>query len=167
MPQNMHLICGLPGAGKTTYAEQLRLDLKGVRFSIDEWNNRLFFMERKPTSDFNWFYERVQRCCAQMRETADHVIDAGSPAIFDCGFTNKNERQKFYDWADDHGYTVNLHFVDTDEQLRWNRVQSRNEDQGETYALEVTREMFDFMDSIREAPDTEELDRTNGQHIVN
>ena len=59
----IHLVCGLTGAGKTTYSERLRRDLAGVRFSVDDWNRRLFFMDRQPTADFDWFYERVQRCC--------------------------------------------------------------------------------------------------------
>ncbi len=66
MDANIYMICGLTGAGKSTYAEMLRRDLNGVRFSIDEWNANLFFMDREPTSDFHWFYERVQRCGKQV-----------------------------------------------------------------------------------------------------
>jgi predicted kinase len=165
MTTNVHLICGLPGAGKTTYAEQLRLDLSAVRFSIDDWNDRLFFMDRDPTSDFDWFYERVQRCCAQMRDTAQQVIDAGRPVIFDCGLTNRHERQTFYDWADDRGNSTSLHFLDIEENERWTRVQRRNTERGETFRLEVTRDMFDFMNTIWEAPDTNELTIHHGQHI--
>lgn len=156
MTQQVHLICGLPGAGKTTYAEKLRQDLRGVRFSIDDWNDRLFFMDRAPTSDFNWFYERVQRCCTQMRDTAEQVIAAGCPAIFDCGLTNRQERTIFYDWADEQGFSASLHFLDVDSHIRWQRVQSRNQEKGKTYRLDVTRDMFDFMDSIWEAPQDEE-----------
>jgi len=160
------MVCGLPGAGKTTYAEQLRVDLRGVRFSIDDWNDRLFFMDRQPTSDFHWFYERVQRCCAQMRDTAEQIIDAGGRAIFDCGLTNRAERQIFYDWAADQGYSVSLHFLDVDPATRWGRVQQRNAEQGETYRLKVTRDMFDFMHTIWEAPDGAEMARAGGQHIT-
>lgn len=165
MTTNVHLICGLPGAGKTTYSEQLRLDLSAVRFSIDDWNDRLFFMDRHPTSDFEWFYERVQRCCAQMRDTAQQVIDAGRPAIFDCGLTNRHERQIFYDWADERGISTSLHFLDIEKNERWTRVQRRNAERGETFRLEVTRDMFDFMNTIWEAPDTKELATHLGQHI--
>ncbi len=165
MSQQVHLICGLPGAGKTTYAEQLRQDLNGVRFSIDEWNSRLFFMDRDPTSDFHWFYKRVQRCCAQMRDTAEQLIATGRPAIFDCGLTNQTERQIFYDWADDQGYSTALHFIDVDENTRWQRVNHRNVERGETFMLEVTRDMFDFMQTIWVAPDGAEMARANTHHI--
>jgi predicted kinase len=157
MDARVHMVCGLTGAGKSTYSEKLRRDLGAVRFSIDEWNNALFFMDREPTSDFDWFYERVQRSCAQMRATAEHVLAGGLPVIFDCGLTNKHERQIFYDWADDHGYPVTLHFLDVETDTRWGRVETRNAEQGETYMLHVTREMFDFMEGIWEAPTQQEL----------
>ena len=32
----VHLLCGLPGAGKTTLARQLEAGLPAVRFSLDE-----------------------------------------------------------------------------------------------------------------------------------
>ena len=167
MPQDIHLICGLPGAGKTTYAEALRLELNGVRFSIDEWNDRLFFMDREPTSDFHWFYERVQRYCAQMRDTAEQLIASHIPAIFDCGLTNRQERRIFYDWADGQGFATALHFLDVDPETRWQRVQIRNADRGDTYRIQVSREMFDFMQNLWQAPNRAEMAGYNGRKIVN
>ena len=166
LPQ-VHLICGLTGAGKSTYSEALRHRIGGVRFSIDEWNNRLFFMDRHPTADFDWFYERVQRCGAQMRATAEQVIGAGVPAVFDCGFTDLKERQRFYDWAASLDYRVKLHFLDVAKDVRWARVCKRNTEKGETFMLEVTREMFDFMETIWEAPDPDEMARHDGQRTEN
>jgi len=159
------MICGLTGAGKSTYAEKLRLDLKGVRFSIDDWNARLFFMDRDPTSDFQWFYDRVQRSCAQMRDTSEQVLAAKVPVIFDCGFTNSKERTTFYDWADDLDIKVTLHFLDIGKATRWTRVQQRNIERGATFAIEVTPEMFDFMETIWEAPTPGELTTRNGTVI--
>ena len=158
----VHMITGLTGAGKTTYAEQLALDVNGVRMSIDDWMANLFFMERSPSTDFDWFYERVQRCCQQMRDTAEQVLRAGQPVVLDCGFTNFVERAKFYDWADGLGFNVILHYLDTDTDTCWQRVETRNRQKGETFALEVTREMFDFMQTIWEAPQSEEMARRNG-----
>lgn len=167
MKSQVHMICGLTGAGKSTYAEKLRQDRNAVRFSIDEWNDTLFFKDRDPASDFDWFYERVQRSCAQMRETAQQVIQTGAPVIFDCGFTNLKERQIFYDWADDRSFTTRLHFIDVSADVRWQRVEKRNRDKGETYRIDVTRPMFDFMQGMWEAPSAEEIALRNGQRIVN
>lgn len=167
MTDQVHMICGLTGAGKSTYAEQLRKRLCGVRLSIDEWNNSLFFMDRDPASDFDWFYERVQRSCLQMRKTAEQIIAADVPVVFDCGFTDLKERTIFYDWADANDFSVTLHFIDISADIRWSRVEKRNEQKGETFMIEVTRPMFDFMQGLWEAPDTQEMTRRNGQLIVN
>lgn len=167
MPANVYIICGLTGAGKSTYAEQLRLDVNGVRMSIDDWMANLFFMDRDPTSDFEWFHARVRRCCVQMRDTADQIIAAGQPVVFDCGFTNQEERQIFYDWADAKGYETSLHFLDVPESVRWDRVQTRNLEKGATFALEVTRDMFDFMNRIWQAPSEAEMYSHRGVLIEN
>ncbi len=165
MTARIHMICGLTGAGKTTYAEALRRDLGAVRFSIDEWNARLYFMDRDPTSDFQWFYDRVQRSCAQMRDTAGQVLEAGVPVVFDCGFTDLKERATFYDWADQRGIPVTLHFLNIDKATRWSRVQQRNTEKGATYAIEVTPGMFDFMESIWQAPTRAEMAARNGIRV--
>ena len=162
MSANVYIICGLTGAGKTTYSEQLRQDINGVRMSIDDWMAQLYFMDRNPTSDFEWFHVRVRRCCAQMRDTAKHIIETGKPVVFDCGFTNFEERQIFYDWADGMGFDVVLHFLDVPETIRWDRVQNRNTEKGDTFALEVTRDMFDFMNRIWQAPSDAEMQERSG-----
>ena len=151
------MIAGLTGAGKSTYAERLAVEFQAVRLSLDEWNATLFFPDRDPASDFDWFYERVQRCAAQMRATAEQILRAGTAVIFDCGFTNRAERQIFYDWANARNYSVQLHYLDVSPQIRWQRTERRNAEKGATYALHVSREMFDFMHTIWEAPETEEL----------
>ena len=162
----IHLICGLTGAGKSTYAENLRLREKGVRFSVDEWNAGLFFPDKHPTADFNWFYERVQRCCAQMRKTAEQTLETGMPAVFDCGFTDAKERQIFYDWADGLGIPVVLHYLDVDEETRWARTENRNTEKGDTFALHVTRDMFEFMNRLWEAPSESEMQARNGKLVT-
>lgn len=35
------IVCGLPGAGKTTHAKRLVTELGGIRFSPDDWMNAL------------------------------------------------------------------------------------------------------------------------------
>lgn len=161
----IHMVCGLTGAGKSTYSEALRRGLRAVRFSVDEWNARLFFPDRDPSSDFEWFYDRVQRSCAQMRDTAEQVLEAGRPVIFDCGFTDAKERKVFYDWADELGIGVARHYLEVDEAVRWLRTQERNADKGATFTLHVSREMFDFMDDIWEAPTKAEMVERNGTVI--
>jgi predicted kinase len=161
-PADIHLICGATGAGKSTYAERLAQHIDGVRMSIDEWLFRLHFADAPPELSYDFFYERVQRNTLQMRKLAHQLIRLRTPVIFDCGFTNKVERQIFYDWAAKYGYSTQLHFVDTATDLRWQRTQVRNAQKGPTFMFEVTRQMFDFIESIWQAPDADEMARHRG-----
>lgn len=155
----VYLVCGCTGAGKSTYSEQLAQDVGGVRFSIDEWMQQLHNADQPKEISFDWFYERVQRNCGQMRRVAERLIEIGVPAIFDCGLTNSRERGIFADWADAQGFSNELHYIDVDAETRWQRVQKRNDEQAETYQFEVTRPMFDFIEDMWEAPTADEINR--------
>lgn len=163
---DIHLVCGSTGAGKSTYSESLSKSVGGVRFSIDEWMQRLHNMDQPEQMSFDWFYDRVQRNCAQMRDMADKLIVLNVPAVFDCGLTNKRERDIFADWARAKGYSVQLHFVDVPAEIRWERVQKRNRERAETFQFEVTRYMFDFIESIWEPPTEDELTALSGKRIT-
>ncbi len=162
---DIYLICGATGAGKSTHAEALAQRVNGVRFSIDEWMQRLHNKDQPAEMSFDWFYERVQRNCAQMRDVAERLAELGTPVVFDCGLTNKKERDIFADWASKHGYSVALHFVDVPPETRWQRVQKRNAEQAETFQFEVTRWMFDFVEGLWEAPDKAEMAALNGTRV--
>ncbi len=167
MPKDIdiYLICGATGAGKTTYAEALALQVSGLRFSIDEWMERLYNSDKPETGIFEWLSPRVERSWAQMRDIAERLVALNVPAIFDCGLTRKQERDIFADWAAQKGFSVSLHFVDVPSETRWQRVQKRNQEQAETYQFEVTREMFDFIERMWEAPDMIEMNVLNGRRI--
>jgi hypothetical protein len=64
------------------------------------------------------------------------------------------------------GRTVQLHFLDVDAGERWRRVQGRNGERGETFRLEVTRAMFDFIETIWQPPNAEEMACLNGVRVA-
>ena len=163
---DIYLVCGATGAGKSTHAEELAQSVNGMRFSIDEWMQRLHNADKPAENLFEWLYERVQRNCAQMRDVAERLVALGTPAIFDCGLTNKLERDIFVNWAEEHGFSVQLHYCDVPTEIRWKRVQNRNASRPETFQFEVTRDMFDFIESMWEAPSDEEMTRLSGKRIT-
>jgi predicted kinase len=101
-----------------------------------------------------------------MRAMADQLVALRIPAVFDCGLTNRQERDIFADWARDKGYSVQLHFVDVPTEERWSRVEKRNAEQAETFQFEVTRPMFDFIESLWEAPTDKEMQALSGKRIT-
>jgi len=151
----VYVITGGTGAGKTTYALKLAADTGGIRFSIDDWMTTLFWMDSPDPISHDWAMERINRVEAQMWETARQIFAQGLPVILDLGFTKAAHRQKFHDLAKEAGVEPLLHWVDISPEERWRRVQSRNTEKGETFAMEVPREMFDFMENQWEAPEAE------------
>jgi len=151
----VYLITGGTGAGKTTYALSLAQETGGIRFSIDDWMTTLFWMDSPDQISHDWAMERINRVEAQMWETAQQVLAKGLPVILDLGFTKAAHRQKFYDLAKEVDAEPLLLWVDISTKERWRRVQSRNIEKGETFAMDVPRNMFDFMENEWEAPEGE------------
>jgi len=151
----VYLITGGTGAGKTTYALKLAKETGAIRFSIDDWMTTLFWMDSPDPISFEWAMERITRAEAQIWETAQQILVQGRPVILDLGFTKAAHRQKFYDLARTAKTEAVLHWVDIAPEERWRRVQSRNREKGETFAMEVPREMFDFMENEWEPPESE------------
>lgn len=95
---------------------------------------------------------RIDRCEAMIWDNALQTLMRGLPVILDLGFTKAAHRQKFTEMAREHGADAVLHWVDVPAEERWARVQTRNTERGETFAMTVTRELFDFMEGEWDAP---------------
>jgi len=163
----IHLICGSTGAGKTTYAQTLADELGAVCFSIDEWMTALFWMDTPQPLDPAWSMSRVERCDAQIWRTARGVAARGVPCVLDLGFSSAEQRARYLRLAGEAGLPARLHFVDVPPDERWRRVQSRNDRKGDTYQLsfDVTREMFDFVETLFEPPTDDEMHMADGVHV--
>jgi len=161
----VHLITGGTGAGKTHYSIELAQQLEGVRFSIDDWMTRLFWMDAPQPPSFEWTMERIGRCEAQIRAQVEALTMLGVPSILDLGFTRADHRAAFADFAAEIGTAATLHWIDLSTEQRWERVLQRNREQGVTFAMDVNRAMFDFMEGEWQPPSDQELSDYNGQII--
>ena len=158
------LVAGGTGAGKTSIARSLERGLGAMRFSIDDWMTALFWMDSPQPIRFDWTMERIDRCEAMIWPLAERAVALGRCAILDLGFTLESHRAAFAGRAAAAGIPVALHHVDVPADERWRRVEQRNAERGETYAMQVDRAMFDAMESMWEAPTAEEMTRLNGIH---
>ena len=57
----VHMISGLIGAGKTTFAHELERRHGAVRFSLDEWIMGAFGPEAPEPMRIEWWMERARR----------------------------------------------------------------------------------------------------------
>lgn len=152
----VNLICGSTGAGKTTYARSLASEHSAIRFSIDEWMSELFWPDQQVGADYRWAVERVERCERQIWAVSREILSRGGSVVLDLGFTTREQRERFRAWADEAGAETVTHYLATDVATRRTRVHQRNATKGETFAFEVTDEMFDFMETIFEPPTGDE-----------
>ena len=160
-----HVVAGSTGAGKSTFARELAERVGGVRFSIDEWMNALYWMDCPQKNDLPWALERVARCEAQMETVARGLAEVGVDAVLDLGFTQRSQRMEWLRRAQAAGVECVLHVLDVDADVRWERVCERNRGESKTFTFEVTREMFEFMEARWELPSEEERAAFGGASI--
>ncbi len=157
------LIVGSTGAGKTTYSCKLERELPGVVFSIDNWMKVLFWQDMPKNPDNSWFQEnsawymeRINRCENLITKNVLDRAGLEESSILDLGFTTAEHRSRFIKNFQANGIEVSVHYLEVPKEVRWQRVQQRNAHQGETFVMNVDRQMFDYIETIFEPPSTSE-----------
>lgn len=158
MTATLHVIFGPSGAGKSTYAKQLARTEPAVHFAIDDWMARLFAADMPEPLEFEWMMARVERCEAQIWSVAAATMAAGTSVVLDLGLMRKSDRVRVAEIAEACELPLQFHFVTASSEVRRARVLERNEVRGETFAIEVNPDMFDFIEGVYEAPDAAELE---------
>lgn len=95
----MHLLVGLNGAGKTTYARQLEARLPAVRCTLDEWMIRLYqFRYDEPE------YASLASLCRELSwDLALQVLAAGTDVVLDWNSGSRSQRLLWSSRAAEHG----------------------------------------------------------------
>ena len=153
----IHLMCGSTGAGKSTYAIKLASDENLIRFTLDEWMQTLFGSDWPEDITFDWAMERVNRCEEQLWKVVTELLRQDQSVVLEIAMSTRALRDKQYARAKASGVETRLHYLDIDSEIRRERVRLRNQQQGESYAMQVTDGMFDFVEDMFEAPSAEEL----------
>jgi predicted kinase len=162
---NLHLIIGSTGAGKSTYARIIAERHAGVRFAIDEWMLELFGPDRPEDAGYDFYAPRIERSTRMIWSVVLQLAAARVPSVLEIGLTTRAAREAFYRQVDAAGLTLSLHCLEAPAELRWQRVESRNQARGQTFAMTVTRDMFDFVEQMWEPPDERELRARHGERV--
>jgi predicted kinase len=111
------LVCGLPGAGKTTLAKQLERTQRAVRFCPDEWMEEL-------TIDV-WDEARRAKIEAFQWKMGKQLLGLGLTIVIEWGTWGRSERDALRSGARALGAAVELHYVSAPVKVLFDRIQRR------------------------------------------
>lgn len=158
----LHIIEGPVGAGKTTFANRLGRTLKVTPLVLDAWMATLFQADRPATDIWPWYTERKARCMSQIMELALSSMDHGNNAIVELGLIRVEDRLRLFADLESKNRDFQIHVLQTPRAERKRRVSQRNLDQGETFAMHVSEEVFEMASDMWEPiSETERNGREN------
>lgn len=148
----IHFIEGPVGAGKSTYAKALAKSDGFTHIALDEWFVRLYSPDR-PTGNFiPWYVERKDRLIDLILSYARSVLATNSIAL-ELGLIQQTPRLALLRQLQEEGIPFCVHVLDVPKSVRRECVQRRNTEQGETFSMVVSDEIFEITSSLWEAPD--------------
>ena len=142
------LLCGLPGAGKSTLAKKLALELQATVMSPDHemYERGISFFDEKARAEIE----------AEQWQRALELAKSGSTVILENGFWGRQERDKLRLEAHNLGLKIELRYLDIPFEELWLRVEARNKKEDDKDAV-LTRERLEQSASQLEPPDKAEL----------
>lgn len=151
-PPTLHLIVGLPGAGKTTLAQQLERELPALRLTPDEWIGPLYG-EHLTQSQLDAVRDPVE---IVQWAVAARSLSLGMSVILDFGFWSRVEREGFRERAAGLGARSRVHGLILPKEELWGRLDLRNANLL-PHTFHITREQLDSWWALFEPPSPDEL----------
>jgi len=111
------IVCGLPGAGKTTHAKLLEEKLGAIRFCPDEWMEALLL-------DLYDEEKRAKIEALQWKLSQD-LLAQGLTVIIEWGTWGRSERDTLRLGARALGAAVELHYLSAPIPVLFERIQRR------------------------------------------
>lgn len=143
MSTQLTLMCGLPGAGKSTMARELEASESAVRLAVDEW---ILALGLEISS-----YETRRTVESLQLEVAAQVLLASGDVILDWGFWHRKQRNQAREVARRLGSSSRIFVWPLRIEEFWGRIETRNRAGGSPL---VTRDQL-----VEWAPYFEPLDQ--------
>ncbi len=134
----LHLLHGIVGSGKTTFARQLEREFHAVRFSPDEWMVASHGTN-PPEALFRPQHERIM---ALIWEQTGRVLRSGSDVVLEGGFWSRASRDDARRRATDIGASCRLYALQCPVEEARRRVLARTAVMPPN-TLEITGPTFD------------------------
>ncbi len=121
MKGTVHLLCGLPGTGKSTFARDLETQTRAVTLNHDVWLVGMF--GPNAPDDFEKHRLTVLRL---LWELSERLVSIGVDVILDLGLWHRFERDDFRNRAAAVNAPCKLYFVTCSRDLQSQRIEKRN-----------------------------------------
>ena len=144
----IHLLVGLPGAGKTTLARQLEAQHAALRLTPDEWMQPLFGAGESDD-------KRVVLEHDLLWSVAKRVLTLGVDVVLDFGLWSCQERDLYRARAKELGVQVMLYALDPPLDELWRRLEFRNASLP-PHTFPITREELELWDTWFDRPTLDE-----------
>jgi predicted kinase len=142
------LVCGLPGAGKTTFARRRANEIRAMRMCPDEWMLDLGI-------DL-WHETARSRVEALQWRIARDLLRLGTSVVIEWGLWSRAERDALRSGARQLGAAVELHFLVEPTDVLWERIERRQIGQ-RWGARPIRRDELESWVATVEYPDATEL----------
>lgn len=150
----LHLMVGLPCAGKTTRAMALEVEHLAIRLTTDEWHLRLYGQDAEhPDHDL-----RHSTIEALLWRLASRALSLGNNVILDYGLWAREEREMYRARAAELGASSELHFLDVPREELLRRLRVRNANPS-AHAFRIPEAMMEPWFAIFQPPTEDELPR--------
>ena len=147
----LHVLCGFPGPGKSTFAKRLLAEIRAVRFANDDWMIELFG-PNPPEAEFRIAVRKIETLQWRL---AEDILRLGIDVIWDYGVWSRQDRADLFHKCSAIGAEFLLYEVQCDFEEAVSRVLARaaNNPSAELF---INREAMLFFKSKYEAPAIDE-----------
>lgn len=144
---SLHLICGPVAAGKSTYARQLARQQHAVLLSLDEAMLKL----HGPIDGRDAFLSKQDLCRSYLLDLTADSLQNHVSVVLDWGFWKHQDRLALVSRFSRYGCPIEMIYLKTDAELRWQRLTLRNQNPGDGNHV-IEQKDFAFFNSLFEEP---------------
>lgn len=151
----LHLLCGLPCSGKTTYSQKLIADHHAIHFCLDYWLINLFGHYSIEAVGREEHTRRVLACRKIIWNLSAEILQKGNDVILDDGFFFRRHRVECIAVGKTSNAHVRVHYLDVPNEVLRARIMERNAALPE-YNFLINPGLLDAFRQIFEVPGADE-----------